>query len=190
MILAVLGMLCQTAYSQNKTQRSTTQKRTTVTRTQNSSASTVPVGKGDLPLFDLHGAVKSVTMETDFMGTTETYFFNRNGKLTSAAGETINPSRGIRDLLGDTWNFEFQKNGRLKSAQTCGTQACTTFTYTYNQKGEAIKEVDKTVGTQGNETTVYNITILNRDSHGNWIKRKFTGGGRTTTETRTITYYQ
>ena len=172
----MLALCCMTVGAQSKMARKTV---ATKARTATPVAS-----KGDLPMFDLHGTVKSTKMSTLFGMEDSTYEFDRNGRVIKCDGQKVT---SFRDMVGDMWNFT-KNNGKLTKIKTCGT-ACYEYVFTYNTNGEIIKYVEKVNSPFGNNTTTYSVTILERDSHGNWTKRKISGYGNTRTESRTISYY-
>lgn len=161
-----------------------------------SSEATIPsyvnIGKGDLPLFDLHGPVKSVKMSMDFGD--GTFGFDRNGKWTLWDGEAIKNlgvsrnSRGQVDFVpnGSNYCFWYAQGGLLQKSSITETQYETSFTYSYDASGNMTQYTMSSVCSNKRKTSeTVKVTILQRDAYGNWLKRK-TGNY---TETRTIDFY-
>lgn len=151
-------------------------------------------GRGDLGAYDLRGPVKKVIYD----GWNCT--FNEQGQLLTIDGQslkTIYPGGITRD-----------KNGRLKDCNADGYGSCS---YNYNSKGlpteiyadgcgrvltydadgylktETCSYPPEMGDEEGEEEVVkYTYTILEKDSYGNWTKRKDQNGAITT---RKITYF-
>ena len=151
-------------------------------------------GRGDLGAYDLRGPVKKVIYD----GWNCT--FNEQGQLLTIDGQnlkTIYPGGITRD-----------KNGRLKDCNADGYGSCS---YNYNSKGlpteiyadgcgrvltydadgylktETCSYPPEMGDEEGEEEIVkYTYTILEKDSYGNWTKRKDQNGAITT---RKITYF-
>lgn len=176
-------------------------KRPTTTATT-TSTTTAEVGKGDLPIFDLRGPVKSVKMETVFSADGGIFLFDRKGKWTKMDGVKAEEAMSSTFFYDDhkrlaamgmgntSIEFTYDNHGNVAKTNEVGTIYESTTVYTYNQEGEVTK-ISSRFASSGSkaENTIYNVTILDRDSHGNWTKRKVIGGGENKTETRTITYY-
>ena len=164
------------------------------------------VGARDLPLFDLHGPVKSVVMYTPLTGEA-TFQFDRTGKLTSII--YFDEELLIADLdskyniegrlksfyMGMAVNSVFYKDGRLYKFRSDFRLGAEIYNFTYNSNGEITKIVKKEGGYDDDEkdmqTTTIPITILQRDTHGNWTKCSFPDGfGGTETKERKIVYYE
>ena len=152
-------------------------------------------GRGDLGGYDLRGPVKTVKY-AEWNAT-----FNEQGQLTAENDQSLNsifPSGIKRD-----------KDGRLTE---CHTDAYGSRGYTYNAKGLPTEiaedgydriltyDADGYLATEtatiapdmGDEegepeVITYKYTIIEKDSYGNWTKRKDQEGNITT---RTITYYK
>ncbi len=152
-------------------------------------------GRGDLGSYDLRGPVKRV----DYGEWSAA--FNEQGQLTHENGERLEnvfPGGVKRD-----------KNGRLKE---CNADGYGSRYYTYNDRGLPIEinedgyarqmtyddegylktekaTVAPEMGDEGGEPEVITstYTIVEKDSHGNWTKRKDQMGNITT---RSITYYK
>lgn len=160
----------------------------TTTTTTATTTATTEVGKGDLPVFDLRGPVKSVKMKIAFNDTDSPsqYTFDTNGKVTAVNGE----SGSLHDWVGDMWGFTIKNNRMTKMEMVSPMGGWTEeWTMTFNKNGDVTKIKEVYNGRFGKSTTTSTVTIVSRDSHGNWTKRKVTTEGKTETETRTITYY-
>lgn len=151
-------------------------------------------GRGDLGAYDLRGPVKKVIYD----GWNCT--FNEQGQLLTIDGQSLKniyPGGVTRD-----------KNGRLKDCNADGYGSCS---YNYNSKGlpteiyadgggrvltydadgylktETCSYPPEMGDEEGEEEIVkYTYTILEKDSYGNWTKRKDQNGAITT---RKITYF-
>lgn len=160
-------------------------------------------GSRDLPLLDLHGPVKSVVMDTPLTGEA-TFLFDRTGRLISIDDETIiadcdpkyNPEGRLKEFY--MWmaiNSASYQNGHLykfRSDYRLGTEI---YIFTYNANGEIVKitkkEGDATDDEKDMQATTIPITILQRDSHGNWTKCKYPNAwGEIEIKERTIIYYE
>lgn len=151
----------------------------------------VNIGKGDLPLFDLHGPVKSVKMSADFGK--GTFNFDRNGRWTTWDGEPISAFAVTRDKNGRvdyfadgfSNSFSYASNGLFRRYTVTTTQCEYSYTYSYNASGDMTNCTISSNCSSGKSSENMNFAILQRDAYGNWLKRK-TGN---TTETRTIEFY-
>lgn len=152
-------------------------------------------GRGDLGGYDLRGPVKSVKCD-DWNCT-----FNEQGQLMTENGQSLK-----RMFAG---GVKRDKDGRLTE---CNADGYGSRYYTYNNKGlpteiaedgggrtftydadgyvktESIT-VAPDMGDEESEPEIIKVTytIVEKDSYGNWIKRKDQNGNITT---RTITYFQ
>ena len=155
-------------------------------------SSNVVIGKGDLPLFDLHGPVKSVKMNMDFGD--GTFNFDRNGRWTTWDGEPISSFAISRDKKGRvdyfangiSNSFSYANNGLLRKYTVTNTQCEITYTYSYSASGDMTSCTMSSQCSFGNSSDTYKFSILQRDAYGNWLKRK-TGKN---IETRTIEFYE
>lgn len=152
-------------------------------------------GRGDLGGYDLRGPVKSVKCD-DWNCT-----FNEQGQLMTENGQSLK-----RMFTG---GVKRDKDGRLTE---CNADGYGSRYYTYNDKGLPteiaedgggrtftydadgyVKTESMTVapdmGDEEGEPEVITLTytIVEKDSYGNWVKRKDQNGNITT---RTITYFQ
>ena len=161
------------------------------------------VGARDLPLFDLHGPVKSVVMYTPLTGEA-TFQFDRTGRLISIDDEFIiadygpeyNAEGRIKSItMWTAVNSASYQNGRLYKFRSDYRLASEIYVFTYKANGEIAKIIKKEnvydEDEKGAQTTTIPITILQRDSHGNWTKCSHPDDmGGTETKERKITYYE
>ena len=147
----------------------------------------------DRNTFNLKGPVKAVYGKYGAI-----WEFKENGTLYLMEGVDI--IIDSRDKLGritsidasaivSFYGYIYNQNGLLiKENYTGGNRAYqSTKKYTYNSKGQVIKEVFSTEDGYRITTT---YTYQKFDSYGNWIKRTAKTGRKSTVETRTITYYE
>lgn len=166
-------------------------QRTTTTAVNNLTT------KGELGIFELRGPVKKCVSKNS--NETSTHEFDKKGMWISENGmkpwagqESVKRDRQGRIVkMGDSYDEEYESfaynaNGLITKRIKKYMDGIFQTNYYYNSKGECTKSVleFEDMGDTGKDTTVY--TILSRDSHGNWTKRKTQKGA---IETRTITYY-
>lgn len=150
-------------------------------------------GRGDLGGFDLRGPVKKVEYEEWFCT------FNKEGQLLTEDGESLkNLFIGgiVRNKEGRL--AECHADGYGSRSYTYNAQGLPTEIYedgynrefTYDEEGyvATMKEVIAPEMGPDDEPEVnkYTYTILEKDSYGNWTKRKDDAGNITT---RKISYY-
>ena len=157
-------------------------------------------GKGDLPIHNLYGPVKSCIEELEGDEEQEYYDrkFDRNGRLTMENGESLKElfPKGVkrnksgRLIFGNRdfgeIRYVFDQRGLLKQIiwtdKTDGTTSKEVRVYSYNKQGH----VNKIVYLDGVfPPTTY--TILEVDQYGNWTKKKDQNGQ---VINRKITYYE
>ena len=166
------------------------------------------VAKGDLAAFELVGPVKECTFRSSDFKIRRT--FDKNGHWTKLDGNSVSTffaggiSRDSQDRIvkGKTDPYEdlyvsykYNASGQISEivdAEYYDGGSISTFNY--NGNGELVSITTQYTGMDaiedeetGEETppSVDHVTILERDAHGNWTKRKL----GSTTQTRTITYY-
>ncbi len=155
------------------------------------------VWKGELGIFGLKGPVKECLWKN---GDTETkYEFNSNGKWIAENGEKPwenypivdrDFSRNIISMSnGDEGQtFQYNSNNLISKREYQYMDGGSSAFYFYNADGDCTK--CRTVYDPEEEgddgVTIYKYTILERDDHQNWTKRKDQDGN---IETRQITYY-
>lgn len=160
----------------------------------------VPFVTPDLAIADVKGHVKSVKTEDGI------FKFTKDGILTDCPSGVssefeMNISRDddgfITEICYGTLGcdqYEFDKNNTRLSKITYEYMDCSeTITFIYNDQGVVIKEDVKVVSYGNNvmedepETTYKShiISIVEMDTHGNWVKRKYDN----TIQTRSIEYY-
>lgn len=154
---------------------------------------------GELGIFDLHGAVKKCVCNNGYEPLT--HGFDENGMWVSKNGKKPWNNNDIvkRDDLGriikmgDPYDeqyetFAYNDDGLITKHVTKDIDGYTVqIEYFYNEERECIKtisSIDDPLEGPNKYTNTY--TILERDSQGNWTKRKTQEGY---TETREITYY-
>ena len=170
------------------------QKSEPIAETKTDESKTYEPGRGDLGAYDLRGPVKSVKYDEWSAA------FNEQGQLTHENGQplkSIFPGGVKRD-----------KNGRLTE---CNADGFGSRYYTYNDKGLPTEIAEdgggrtitydadgyvKTesmalapeMGDEEGETEIIKVTytIIEKDSYGNWTKRKDQDGNVTK---RAITYF-
>lgn len=172
----------------------------------------VPVGKGDLRLFDLHGNVsKCQTKNSE--GETATEGFDKDGLWTSHNNKPLSKfgsefkRNAKKELYSYAWNTEYyyvedytykfdDATRRVKSMEYGCPEETATYTYFYDDNGDLAKIVmDCEYMEMGaDETEKYQVikkyTIESRDEQGNWTKRTWKdNNGQVVTERRTIVYY-
>ena len=153
---------------------------------------------GELGIFGLRGPVKEFTWNYD--GRNVTYGFDQKGMWISGGTQSPGNCQAVKrddqgrvTKMGDPYDeyyeaFAYNDNGLVTKHvvhEIDGYMLETSFFY--DTELECTKDAsvvsDPLTGT-GEFTNTY--TILDRDSHGNWTKRKNQEGK---TETRTIIYY-
>ena len=153
--------------------------------------------KGDLGIFGLKGSVKECIWKNDARETV--YKFAPNGQWTAENNNEPwayypqvkrNSSNRIVSMSnGDEGKvFEYNENGLITKRVDQYMDGNTSIYYYYNEDGECIMSKEfYGPGEEGEEDMkVFKYSILERDSHQNWIKRKDQDG---IVETRKITYY-
>lgn len=159
-------------------------------------------GNGDLPLFDLHGPVKSVRMSMEFSDD-DLFEFDKNGALVNCEGESIEKCYQEISYNRDgklkgfwvppaTYEFTYEK-GKLNTITTYVRLYKFIYKYEYNSAGEVVKIIEQSregdVDDSQMDSKPYDITIIERDSYGNWTKRRVVSHDKNEIETRVITYY-
>ena len=154
---------------------------------------TVP---GELGIYELRGPVKECKWIKSYE--TVTYGFDTNGKWITKDGQRLTEfygnnikrdSKGRITMLGDVeenTKYHYNANGLITKFEQHFMDGRYEVSYTYNNNGECTKCVNKGSDMEGSFKNTVKFTILERDSYGNWTKRKDNQGG---SETRTITYY-
>ena len=195
--LIVMGTAQESVAQQRKT---TTTK--TVTKKPTSTQPAIKINfKGDLGRWALRGPVKRYVQGYD------TIYFNRdgfqtekNGKLLSSnAQESTTITRNSQGRIASIKNDNFDEYGTYYyNANGLMTKYYWVFretrkmtrTYTYNSNGELTKMVWTETGGPQDGTLVRTYTILERDSYGNWTKRKMQDKYNSEIETAEISYYE
>lgn len=156
----------------------------------------------DLALYNLKGKVKSMKQGEN------TYSFSEEGKWIEINGEDIyDHYEGVRknrakQVIEITWNETGAQPTQQVMWNTDGTPRLKTTVYpqgvqnihiSYNEQGFISKEEYKIDspsrgGLGGNKTITYTYNEI--DNYGNWTSRTASVGGKSTTETRTIEYYE
>lgn len=165
-------------------------------------------GRGDLGVFDLRGPVKECKLVSgDYKKTTS---FNEQGQWTAEDGKPLKEiypggvkrdkngriSKGLLDKWEETYHeYHLDSKGLATKIEYHDyMDGGNDVTYTYDADGYVATESDQGWGMDAvdEETgemvkpTVSQYTILEKDSYGNWTKRKDDKGNITT---RKITYY-
>lgn len=191
-------------------------KNQAITATSSSvvSEDAYPIGKADLPMWDLTGKVSKCVWEYAYL--TRTYHFSNVGKWTKLDEQAITAqfkdfkrnTRGqITYYSGGDYDYIFSEAytynsaGRLTMHTYESPEQKTVTTYTLDDNGrvlgyvedDEVFENDMSDLTPGKTHTVvsYTYPASSIDAKGNWTKRVAkTDKGDTWTETRTISYYQ
>lgn len=158
--------------------------------------------QGELGIFELRGPVKECIWNNGY----ETYAhgFDKNGRWISKNGQkpwayqqvVERDEQGRITKMGDSYgeqyeSFAYNDNGLIAEhvmKEIDGFIA--KMDYFYNDEWECTKTVshiDDPLEGSGEDTIIY--TIIDRDTQGNWIKRKKQDGQTEVTETRKITYF-
>lgn len=187
--IALLAVFCLSGMAQQK--RGTARKTSVKTTAINFTA------RGELGIFGLRGPVKECVWTTKDQ--TRRLGFDRNGMWTTEDGElpwadnasVKRDSKGRIVQIGDGVEtgelFTYNNNGLMSKHVTVYMDGQDVTTYSYNSKGECIRESLSYGDMYGAGKNVATFTILSRDSQGNWTKRKTQTGN---VETRAITYYE
>ena len=167
---------------------------------------------GDLALFDLHGRVKTAIIEQSDetclgLSSPGEYEFNQEGSLTKSDGfpvEEYLPNIGYtREGRIKSWGnepmYEYTyQDGKLVGIWYSGHSGQSSCTIKYDENGDICMEEEELTtydyGTRNYRTNKFKktrkYTIIERDKHGNWTKRKMLNErGKIEIETRTIIYY-
>lgn len=154
--------------------------------------------RGDRGIFELLGNVKSCVWKNS--ETENTFEFDANGKWIAENGEQPwanypivdrDFSRRVTSMSnGDEGQtFNYNDHGLIVKRNFQYMDGGSTSRYYYNVDGECVKKkvyyVPEEEGDDG--VLVYTFTIMERDSHGNWTKRKDQNDNL---ETRQITYFE
>lgn len=159
----------------------------------------VKAGKGDLPIFNLYGPVKSCIYENE--DDEDEYYhreFDRNGRLLSENGYATSEmfSRGLRRNksgriiygnrgVGEIY-YKYDKNGLLTKIiwiEKAGEERYESIrTFFYDKRGIVVRMEYESCG-----FPPINYTILETDKYGNWTRRKDNDGR---VSIQTITYYE
>ena len=177
----------------------------------------------DLQADDLRGNVAKVEYNTDSPSSTyvvpglSVYKYDKQGHLYAFDDEIGSDFKIIRnnnkigeiqpykDCADDAVKYTYSGN-LITATSSANGQTTTNIKLSYNQNGNLIRKEQNESGWREEwhedctcdrinwkKTTIYDYTILERDSKGNWIKRsvKETSkeGSKTYTETRKIIYY-
>lgn len=179
-------------------QQKRTVKRTTATSAKakvgNSANPEAKPGRGDLGGYDLRGPVKKCIWDDNV------YTFNQNGQLLTENGQSLKqlfPSIK-RDKQGRLSECEADGYGsryytyNAKGLPTQIAEDGYDRTFTYDADGYVKTETQTVAAEMGDEegepeVTKSSYTILAKDKHGNWTKRKDQKGN---IQTRAITYFQ
>lgn len=162
----------------------------------------------DLRLNDLRGNVKSVESSygenNDYGG--YYYGFSQSGTWTSLGNQTLkqyynsaverDASGRLKRLCSEEMdaveNIEYTYNAQgllTKRLVDYGMDGSSIETFTYDANGDVVKKVSVDGDSSSKTTETY--TILERDSHGNWTRRKIVSSdGSSRVERRSISYYQ
>lgn len=156
-------------------------------------------GKGDLPIFNLYGPVKSCIYEDE--DDEEEYYhreFDKQGRLISEDGEVLSEMypKGLkrnkegRIVYGDRGfgeiRYKYNKNGLLtkviwvEKLDGYRYESCRSFFY--DKRGLVVR-----IEWDYNDSPPTNFTILGTDKYGNWTRRKDSDGR---ISIQTITYYE
>ena len=162
-------------------------------------------GRGDLGVFDLRGPVKECKKDQLILS------FNPEGQWTAENGKPIEKfytggvkrdkngriNKGLLDKWGETYHeYHLDSKGLVTKIEFHDyLDGGNDVTYTYDADGYVATESDQGWGMDavdeetGEEAkpVVTKYTILEKDSYGNWTKRKDQNGNITT---RQITYYE
>lgn len=173
-------------------------KRATTTKKSGTTTTTINfTAQGELGLFDLRGPVKECVWVTK--DRTRKLGFDKKSMWISEDGRepwsNYGPVKrdskgriiqmGYEEESGEL--FTYNANGLMIKHVTIYMDGRDIVTYTYNSKGECTKETFSYGDMYGSGKNTAIFTILERDSQGNWTKRKTQKGS---VETRTITYYE
>jgi hypothetical protein len=162
-------------------------------------------GRGDLGVFDLRGPVKECKQNDLIIS------FNQEGQWTAENGKAIEKiypggvkrdkngriNKGLLDKWEETYHeYHLDSKGLVTKIEYHDyLDGGNDVTYSYDADGYVASESDQGWGMDavdeetGEEAkpVVTKYTILEKDSYGNWIKRKDQKGNITT---RKITYYE
>ena len=166
---------------------------------ESEEAGAADVVYGELGIFELRGPVK--TCETTSNGETRHNEFDENGFVTILNGQRLNKvfPKITRDEQGRMQHCSYDAYDETHCEYTFNDEGLvvsvidwpymdggTTITYTYNDKGECTQIDVQEMGMDAEEPYSVRYTIEERDSHGNWTRRK----ADSATETRVISYYE
>lgn len=183
------------------------------TTTVSTTANEIEAGRGDLPLHELFGPVKSCHLDYGNGGCTD-YTYDEEGKWLTVDGKEMASLCSTRERNDDgrltktemeeynmyiTTLYTYDGKGFLVKEETTQSDGESSIVYSYDEKGRVVKKVIKSSYTEeGNEngpeksttTTTYTYNEADMDSNGNWTKRTASDGNETLTETRKIVYYE
>lgn len=172
----------------------------------------------DLALLNLHGPVKSVTFSKGlYLETVKNATFSKEGELQSLGkfkfsrngkGLVTNASQpsSIGGYIPDGLKITYDKNNRPIAVLVDGHEYGFKNSLTYNSQGFVATESSSGGAECYDITNNTKYTYVSTDKYGNWTARKATTthteinvadeeepplkSTKTTTETRTITYYE
>ena len=198
----MLGIAMPTMAQQRKApaKRTTTTTKKGGTTSKGGTSKTTIINftaQGELGLFALRGPVKECVWTTKDQ--TRKLGFDKKGMWISEDGRKPwgNYGKVKRDTKGRIIQmgedvesgklFTYNANGLMIKEVTIYMDGRDIATYAYNSKGECTKETFSYGDMYGSGKNTAIFTILERDSQGNWTKRKTQNGN---VETRTITYHE
>lgn len=182
-------------------------------KTSTSSSNLSAFVSSDLKLNDLRGKVKSVIGHYDETNENDgyEYGFSQSGTWTNVGTQTLKQyynsepvqrnAKGqlIRLCSGDMGlveRTEYTYNAQgfvTKKSIDYGMDGSSIETYTYDANGDVVKKAcTECTDSEGSDktTSTVNYTILNRDSKGNWTRRKVVDSNGSRVEKRRINYWQ
>lgn len=142
----------------------------------------------DVEANDAKGAVKSIT--TSMMGQEQKITFTQEGKQENLKNAVYDEngflqSAEIESQMGSMKVSYTWENGKIKSQKMNMMGQDVPTTYTYNDKGELVKQ---TINMGGQEMAL-EYKDYKYDDKGNWISRKTSVMGQEMDTPRTIEYY-
>lgn len=177
------------------------------TTSTNSSSLSIFVSN-DLRLNDLRGNVEVVYGYYDENNEYDgyEYSFSQSGTWTNIGPQTLKQrynNAAERDASGrikrlcsedmgsvEDINYTYNVQGFVtKKSIDYGMDGSSVVQFTYDANGDVVKKVS--IDGDGSGKTTETYTILERDSHGNWTRRKIVSSdGSSRVEKRRINYYQ
>ena len=143
----------------------------------------------DVEANDAKGPVKSIT--TSMMGQTQKITFTQDGKQENLKNAVYDENGYLlsaeNEAQGMTLKVTYKwENGKVKSQTTNVMDQEMPISFTYNEKGELVKQ---SMSMMGNDMTIEH-SDYKYDDKGNWISRKTSVMGQTMDSPRTIEYYE